>query len=512
MEARIFREVSMIRLRPIALTVFLFPLVLVAAQKETRPAVPRIEWTDLPAIAAKSPDLKTGYLVVPERRLPAPTGRTIKLPFIIMKSRSSSPRPDPVLFTTGGPGGSTIYRAGYFQRSPLLDERDVILLEQRGNRFAEPSLVCPEIDRALRSGWETRINGEPEPQAVTAALAEAARSLEQAGVDLAGYTTKESAADIADLRRLLGIASWNLYGVSYSTKIMLTVLRDHPQGVRTAILDSVLPLEANCDEETPANILEALERIFAVCRNDEGLRARLPELRERFFRLLAEANRRPIEVAMKHPLDNKHLSLRLDGVGIMNCIYNGLEDTSAIPRLPLIIDAVCRGENGRLASLARSFLASAQGTAWGARISVWCNEELPFARLEKILKPAGMPPELERFIQPQIPLEAFRVWPQAHPDARENEPVRSRVPALIAAGEFDPDTPTKWARQTASFLPNAHLVEFAGYSHVPLFKHPEAARIMREFLADPSHEPDPGKAAMRPAFRLSWEESTPNGH
>jgi pimeloyl-ACP methyl ester carboxylesterase len=510
-EIRFHREVSMIRTRPIARVAFLFLPLLLSAEGEIQPAVPRIEWTDLQApIVEKSPDFKTGYLVVPERRFPAPTGRTIRLPFIVMKSRSSSPRPDPVFFMTGGPGGSTMFRAGFFRRSPLLDDRDVILLEQRGNRFAEPALMCPEIDRALRSGWGSRLNGDPDPQAVTAALAAAARSLEEAGIDLAGYTTKESAADIADLRRLLELASWNLYGVSYSTKLMLTVLRDHPQGVRAAILDSVLPLEANCDEETPANILEALDRIFALWPEDERLRTRFPELRERFYRLLAEANRRPLEITLKDPLDGKPLSLRIDGVGVMNCIYTGLEDTSTIPHLPLIIDAACRGESGRLAPLAQAYLSSPQGTAWGMRLAVWCNEELPFARLEKILKPAGMPPELARFIQPQVPLEALRSWPQGQPDARENEPVRSRVPILIAAGEFDPDTPTKWARRTASFLPNAHLMEFAGYSHVPLFRHPEAARIMREFLADPSRRPDQGKTAVRPAFLLSWDEKTLN--
>ncbi len=499
----------MMRNRPLArVALFFVPLLLFAAE-QIQTALPRIEWTDLPAtIVEKGPDLKTGYLVVLERRFPAPTGRTIKLPFIVLKGRSASPRPDPVFFTAGGPGGSTMFRAGFFRRSPLLDDRDVILLEQRGNRFAEPALMCPEIDRALRSGWGTRLNGDPDPQAVGAALTAAARSLEEAGIDLAGYTTKESAADIADLRRLLGIASWNLYGVSYSTKLMLTVLRDHPQGVRAAILDSVLPLEVNCDEETPANILEVLEKIFALCREDERLRTRFPELRERFFRLLAEANRRPLEIALKDPLDGKSLSLRIDGVGVMNCIYTGLEDTSTIPSIPLIIDAVCRGETGRLAPLAKDYLASAQGTAWGMRLAVWCNEEFPFTKLEKILNPAGMPPELARFIQPQVPLEALRLWPQGRPDARENEPVRSGVPVLIAAGEFDPDTPTKWARRTASFLPNSHLMEFAGYSHVPLFRHPEAVRIMREFLADPSHRPDPGEAAERPAFLLSWEEKT----
>jgi pimeloyl-ACP methyl ester carboxylesterase len=360
----------MVRLRPIVLPLVLLPLAFASVQKETRPQVPRIEWADLAAIAAKSPDLKTGYLVVPERRFPAPTDRTIRLPFIIIKSRGPAPRPDPVFFTTGGPGGSTLFQTKIWRRSPLLDDRDVILLEQRGNRFAEPALMCPEIERALRSGWRTRLNGDPDPQAITAAMTGCVRSLEEGGIDLAAYTTKESAADIADLRRLLGIASWNLYGASYSTKVMLTVLRDHPQGVRAAILDSVLPLEANWDEDGSLNILEALEKVFAVFREDEHLNSRFPDLGERFFRLLAAANRRPLEIGIKTP-DGTPVPLELDGAGVMNCIYAGLEDTSAIPQLPLIIDAACRGLVGRLAPLAQSYLGSTQGTAWGMRLAVW---------------------------------------------------------------------------------------------------------------------------------------------
>ena len=140
---------------------------------------------------------------------------------------------------------------------------------------------------------------------------------------------------------------------------------------------------------------------------------------------------------------------------------------------------------------------------------MWCNEEFPFEKPDKIRKPAGLPPELARFIQSAVSLEALQAWPQGRPEALENEPVRSGVPILIAAGEFDPDTPPKWARRTASRLPNAHLVEIAGYTHVPLRGHPEAARIMREFLADPSRSPAPGKAAVRRPFRLSWEEKAP---
>ncbi|HYK89294.1 MAG TPA: alpha/beta fold hydrolase [Acidobacteriota bacterium] len=475
-------------------------------RQESRTVVPRVEWTDLTAITAPSPDLKTGVLIVPERRFPALGVRTIRLPFVIIKSHSAAPHPDSVLFTAGGPGGSTLFQLRIRRRSPLLDDRDFVLFEQRGTRFAEPALMCPEIQSARRTGWETRLNGDPDPRVVAEALTGCAGKLKGEGVDLAAYTTKESAADIADLRRLLGIRSWNLYGASYSTKLMLTVLRDHPEGVRSAILDSVLPLEANWDEDGSANILEALEKIFAVCQEDEALRAQFPNLRERFFRFLAEANRRPIEISTKNPIDGTPFELKLDGAGIMNCIYAGLEDNSAIPDLPLIIDSACRGEIDRLAPLAQNYLGSPLGTALGMRLSVWCNEEYPFEKPEKIRKPAGLPPELASFVQSAVPLEALQSWPQGHPDPVENKPVRSGIPILIAVGEFDPDTPPKWAREAASFLSKSYLIEFRGYTHVPLYGHPEAARIMREFLDDPSRTPDSGQASIRRPFRLSWKE------
>ena len=150
--------------------------------------IPRIEWGALPAAAvAPAPDLRTGYLVVPERRFPEPTGRSIRLPFVIMKSRASTPRPDPVLVSAGGPGGSILFRALNRSRNPLLDRGDVILLEQRGTHFAEPALMAPRIEEALRSGWGTHLNGDPDPAAVAKAIAETLKEYKKAGIDLAGY-------------------------------------------------------------------------------------------------------------------------------------------------------------------------------------------------------------------------------------------------------------------------------------------------------------------------------------
>lgn len=488
-------------------------LIAVALAAAARPPAPaasapaaRLEWADLdPSVVPPAADLRTGYLVVPEDR-EAPTGRTVRLPFVIMRSRSGAPRPDPVLVSAGGPGGSILGRVRGRARNPLLEDRDVILLEQRGTAFAQPALTAPRIAEALRSGWGTRLNGDPDPAAVRLALRETLREYGDEAIGLAHYATKDNAADIADLKRLLALGSLNLYGNSYSTKIMLTVLRDAPDGIRAVILDSVLPLEADWDEEAPANILDAFRRLITAARENGPLRDRLTGFEGRWRRFLVRADRHPVELAVKSPADGSPMSIRLDAAGIMNCVYAGLEDPAWIPRLPLAVDEASRGRTGPLGPLAEAYLGSSQGYAWGARLAVWCGEEFPFERPDRIRRPPGTPRELERFVQAAVPLEALTIWPQGTPEAVENRPVRSRVPALVTAGEFDPDTPVVWGRRTAAGLENAQLVVFAGMTHVPLFTHPEAGRIMREFLAAPLDRVKPGRTGERRPFARALDE------
>ncbi|HTL99359.1 MAG TPA: alpha/beta hydrolase, partial [Holophagaceae bacterium] len=384
-------------IRPIIL--FLASCLALSAQQ-----VPRIEWSDLPAgIVEKAPDLRTGYLVVPENRHAAHS-KDIRLPFIIEKSRNPSAPADPILFTAGGPGGSSLFGAKRRARQPLLDDRDLILFEQRGTRWAQPSLEAPEVDAALRSGWGTRLDGNPDPAIMRAALAATLKRFKDEGVDLAGYTTEESAADIADLRRLLELPALNLYTVSYSTKLALTLLRDHPEGIRSVILDSVLTPESDWDEEAPSNILEVLDRAIAAGLRDTRLREACTGLKARFLKAAAAANRHPVEVRIKSPADGSPLTVRLDGAGLMDCVYAGLETAGGIRPTLLAMDAACKGDFQPLAPMLEMDLGSTQGASWGMRLAMWCNEELPFEKPSRILHPAGVPRELKGFIQAAVPL------------------------------------------------------------------------------------------------------------
>ena len=92
-------------------------------------------------------NVQCGYVVVPEDRS-AHNGKTIRLPIVILRSLSSTPKPDPVLRTLGGPGASSLKMIRGRRASPWLRDRDMIIFEQRGTKFAQPALDCPEVDES----------------------------------------------------------------------------------------------------------------------------------------------------------------------------------------------------------------------------------------------------------------------------------------------------------------------------------------------------------------------------
>jgi pimeloyl-ACP methyl ester carboxylesterase len=133
------------------------------------------------------------------------------------------------------------------------------------------------------------------------------------GVDLAGYTTSAIAADIADLRRALNIGPWNLYGVSYGTQIALTVMRDHPEGLRAVILDSPMPLQTAWYSTYWSLAWSAMERMFDACAANPRCQKFFPDLRADYSKLIDQLNGQPVVVRRPHPLTGETLSIPITG-------------------------------------------------------------------------------------------------------------------------------------------------------------------------------------------------------
>ncbi len=465
----------------------------VAAETES---VPRFERADFPPeIVPEELDASFGYLVVPENRQDPESSGTIRLAVAVLHSTSEKPRPDPFVYTTGGPGVlSTVRAARYAHRvqyfTEILQDRDVILFEQRGAKYSIPSLLGPEVDTVISDSVGRTVNSTPPAEElVDAARRMKARFLRE-GVELTAYNTVESAADIEDLRRALKIERWNLAGISYSGKLMLEVIRRFPEGVRSAVLDSPLAPDVSWDETSVEYYWGVMQQLFARCAADPAVARRYPDLENRFLALLREAQTSPIEVATEHPVSEAPVTVTLDGEGLFRCAIRLIERSAFIPKFPRVIHAMCERHVPTIKQLL-DLTIKPPSYAWGMVYSFWCNEELAFEDRTRFGSHPQLPAPLNGFSMTVVPPEIADVWPRRKPSAVENEPVESDVPVLILSGEYDPDTPVAWGRRVARTLPNAIHVVFPGQSHLPIFSHPCAVPMVRDFLSDPKRRPDP---------------------
>ena len=422
--------------------------------------IPRFESDTSSSFPIAVPDnyeSTTGYLVVFEDRND-PGSSVIRLPVAIVHARSKQSNTAPVLYLTGGPGSSALNAAAYPGAYPFTENHDFIVLEQRGTRFAEPALNCPEFVDARQQSMllpdrESKITLQVE------AAASCRNRLEEEGINPNAYHSAASAADVEDLRRVLAINQWILYGISYGSRLALTIMRDYPESIYASILVSVLPPQVNYDDESVINYKASLERVFRDCLRIPTCKSAFPNLKERFYAVLDEVDKRPLEITIQNDTDKKNLSL--DGGRLASLI--DLSSSYGIARAPNSIDRIARRDTSFLIE-AVSNTMQPSNFAWGMRFSVWCSDELPYTeRATGIRLDAGLHGMESAVFYPEV-CEAWGARPSGRIEA---EPVFSDAPTLLISGEYDPDTPPMWAEVAAHTLTNSLHIVFRGAGHVP---------------------------------------------
>ena len=176
--------------------------------------------------------MECGYLTVAEDcQASSPTDRgALQLAVGVFKADHPSAGAAPLLYLDGGPGGPALDDVVALWRlfAPLAVDRDLVVFDQRGTGHSKPALMCDDIMVATDAG---------ESDFVTACRNDLAAKV----VSLSHFDSASSATDINDLRIALGYPAWDLFGISYGTRLALTVLRDYPDSVRSIVIDSVLP-------------------------------------------------------------------------------------------------------------------------------------------------------------------------------------------------------------------------------------------------------------------------------
>lgn len=395
-------------------------------------------------------------LRVPEDRA-RPDGRMLDLPVAWIPSSAKKPSSDPVVLLAGGPGQSALdaypMLAAAFQ--PLLRERDVILVDQRGTGRAS-TLACPRtVDDPRWQGGADVVDPAAAREIARACLAEIGDA------DPRFYTTSDYVADLEAARRALGVPQFNLVGVSYGTRVALEYLRRHPSGVRTVVLDSVVPPTLILGAEHARNLDAALDRQFARCEADPVCSRSFGSPRAKLDALLARLREAPVEVNYVDPLSGEPRTDKLtaEAVAMVVRLHAYAPQQSAL--LPMLLSGAAAGRYDVLMAHAR-MVEEALGDmiSIGLQLSVSCAEDAPWLRADPADAGTLLGTSFVDFVRAQC-----EVWPRGRVPGDFHTPVRASQPVLLLSGEFDPVTPARYGEEVARTLPQSRHLLLRGQGH-----------------------------------------------
>ncbi len=470
----------------------LLALPAVAQDKTT----PKFETSNCMFAVPKNQNPECGYLTVPEDRS-QPAGRTIKLAVAVFHSNNPNKAATPLIYLEGGPGGSALeFLSLVFEDryGELLKNQDVILFDQRGVGRSKPALDCEEITDLTLNSLDKILTVDESLKQANDAAAACANRLAATGIHLGSYNSAENASDVNDLRIALGYDKLDLYGISYGTKLALTIMRDHPEAVRSAIIDSIFPPQVT-NNDAALNFERSLNVLFKGCAASAECSAAFPDLEKVFYDTIDQLNTNPVSFDVIDPGTSQKREVKMDGDSFAGTVFQALYATDIIPSLPKNIYAVHNGDTRFLSLWTLLELSQMDAVSIGMNYAVQCTEELAFDTINSIEATlAKLNPKLVGFARrngiDDTQVALCSTWNKAKPNPIENEPIKSAIPTLVVSGEYDPITPPDYGKATAATLSNSYFFEFPGIGHGVIPSSTCALGIAQAFLKDPTTEPD----------------------
>jgi pimeloyl-ACP methyl ester carboxylesterase len=345
----------------------------------------------LPASEVEGKTVTCGQISVPED-WDNPAGKQITITYALLHSKSQSPFPDPIIYFDGGPGESSLEGIAFLSTvlGKLRATRDVILFDQRGALYSA-NLECPlpvELGKTLAQQADAVAAASAAPAAAEAPAPPAnmpnseeelyalystrgdvqdmlavAPFLQDPGpetrcgeyfrandVDLSKYDSVANARDAVALLQALGYPEYNIYGISYGTRLATVVMRlyeesqdaDALPAIRSVVIDGVMPTTLNQAAENPISEQYVALRVFADCEADAACGAAFPNIRQRAIDLLNQLDEAPIETSA---------GTTVTLADVTGMLTNLSGNHSRVAYLPLLIDELERGVDTTLQGL-----------------------------------------------------------------------------------------------------------------------------------------------------------------
>lgn len=373
-----------------------------------------------------------------------------------------------------------------------------MFFDQRGTGRSEPAF-CPELSRTLQDVQQAAPAAREALDRGKAAYAACRPKMLAQGFDFSAYNSGATVGDAEDLRRALGIAQWNVYGISYGTLVGLEYLRRHPGSVRAAILDSLFPPNSPHGAELITPTAMGYQALQRACMRDAACASRFPDILGTLQQAVANLDAKPLP---------RPGGGRITGSTLRDMVWSMLVRTPTAPWVPLALERAAAGDEQVIRKMDALFGGSGGFGEYshGQAVAVNCFETVG-GRVEESMRVA-----MQRY--PYLAAsdavaseydELCSVWQAQRAPPEFHAPVHSNVPVLLYGGEFDPATPYDDAVLAAKTLPNGTPVYVPGASHAAFALDDCTRGIAHAFLAEPASTPDLGCLLQRPAATFPTE-------
>lgn len=418
-----------------------------------------------------------GRLTVPENRTKEDSN-LIELAFVRLKSTSKNPQA-PLIYLNGGPGGSSTQQAESSRSlgnwGKVLPICDVILIDQRGCGESSPALLWKSEENVPTDLFSSE---ERALEYMLDVNRKAAKHFRDRGVDLSGYTTRESADDLNDLRIALGEEKISLMGFSYGTHLAQATIKRHGEHLENVVVCGVEGLSMT--HKYPLNMDIQFAKLGLMVANDPKISQYIPDLTALLERVLTKLERKPIVVTIDDENSGKSIEVPVGKFGLQAIMRFDIGDASDLPSFPKLLYTIDQGDTSELEwyvqkrynmfSKGVNVLTWVMDGASGASPERW-------ARIHAEAKQSAFG-NVMNFPYPQIK----EVYGVPDLDDEFRAPLISNVRTLFLSGTLDWNTPPHQAEEVRwGFSNSTHLiVENAG--HEQIIPQPEIRKAILDFL------------------------------
>lgn len=411
-------------------------------------------------------------------------GRILRLAVVIIKAESDNPLPDPVIFLSGGPGAKAILEGNItrFLSHKIGLNRDIILMDFRGIGLSEPAF-CPDIQREILDVIMADYTPAEATQKTLTIFERCFENLAESNVAIDKYSSTMVAKDLDSLRKELKIDQWNLWGVSYGTRLAQTYIRDFPEAVRSVIFDSPVPMGYPFWGEQTYTYQKALSAFFNTWNENPACRNTFPNLEEKFFNAFENLRNEPIVINYKGSPDSKAY-LNFQDMHLL--IHQMLYSPVFYPAIPWIIESLDRGNFSVLEILLPHMGEGLYNQSDAIFVSVLKNDNNHILSTFETSPSDPLHNALNYFDNITLLIKQME---SKKTDSIEALAVYSDIPAFIIAGSFDPITAPYHARILQESFSNNHYIEFPGQGHALSFNNFDAIEVCAAFFDNPVQEP-----------------------